>query len=252
MQRRTYIAMVLGLLFIMCITCTVSAQQPRPPAPPAVPTVPRPPVFFHEEWKKSTGSKLLSQEWITSPNLELKLYGPGSDGTDMEQALQIVNGKPFCGNCGEPKTFTFLFSGMTDGNWAVTLKDKNNFVDLRGPYTKIRWNSFQSGFHMLRPVIRTADGKYFVGDKADGMSTDWHDNEIAVADIRWLALDPAAVAELPWPGAGIGWQSPDLSKVDEVGFTDLSRGTGHGGGGTVRITWIEVVGYPVSRVAKTN
>ena len=39
----------------------------------------------------------------------------------------------------------------------------------------------------------------------------------------------------------------DLSKVDEIGFTDLSRGAGHGQGGNSGIDWMEVYGNPVKR-----
>jgi hypothetical protein len=44
---------------------------------------------------------------------------------------------------------------------------------------------------------------------------------------------------------------PDLSKVDEVGFTDLMPGNvadnGHGTSGASRVDWIEIYGNPVKR-----
>ena len=243
MQRRTRVTILSGFLAFLCVASTVFAQAPAAPnVPRGATVVPRPPVFFHEAWKKTQGTKVMAQEWVSNPNLELKLYGPGAGGNDIEHTLNI-------NTRGEPDNVAFVWSGMTEGNWALTLRDKNNYVSLSGPLTKIRWRSMQSGFHLLRPVIKTADGKYYVGDKGDGMSVDWHENEIAVADIRWFALNPMAAYELPYEGAGIGWQNPDLSKVDEVGFTTLSRGTGHGAGGSARVAWIEVVGYPVSRTA---
>jgi len=39
----------------------------------------------------------------------------------------------------------------------------------------------------------------------------------------------------------------DLSKVDEIGFADLSPGSGHGDGGYSDVSWIEVYGKPVPR-----
>ena len=42
-------------------------------------------------------------------------------------------------------------------------------------------------------------------------------------------------------------ENPDLSKVDEIGFTDMMQGSGHGSGGWSRIDWIEVYGAPVKR-----
>jgi len=44
----------------------------------------------------------------------------------------------------------------------------------------------------------------------------------------------------------------DLSKVDEIGFTDLALGSGHGAGGSTRVDWIEVYGNPVKRAGSTN
>jgi hypothetical protein len=40
-----------------------------------------------------------------------------------------------------------------------------------------------------------------------------------------------------------------LSKVDEIGFTDLMRGSGGGPGGGTRVDWIEVYGKPTPRSA---
>jgi catechol 2,3-dioxygenase-like lactoylglutathione lyase family enzyme len=39
----------------------------------------------------------------------------------------------------------------------------------------------------------------------------------------------------------------DLSKVDAVGFADLTPGSGHGTGGYSDVAWIEVYGKPVKR-----
>ena len=41
----------------------------------------------------------------------------------------------------------------------------------------------------------------------------------------------------------------DLSKVDEVGFVDLTPGSGHGFGGFSNVGWIEVYGKAVARSA---
>jgi len=37
----------------------------------------------------------------------------------------------------------------------------------------------------------------------------------------------------------------NLSKVDEIGFVDLTPGSGHGQGGYSDVGWIEVYGKPV-------
>jgi hypothetical protein len=44
----------------------------------------------------------------------------------------------------------------------------------------------------------------------------------------------------------------DLSRVDEVGFTDLMRGAGHGTDGNSALDWIEVHGNFLSRGSARN
>jgi hypothetical protein len=45
-------------------------------------------------------------------------------------------------------------------------------------------------------------------------------------------------------------EKPNLSKVDEVGFADLLPGSGHGWGGFVNVSRIEVYGTPVRRESR--
>jgi len=215
---------------------------------------PRTPVFFHEDWKIPPGPdprRILTQEWVSSSNLELKQYGPGTKGHGVEHQ-DVARLKDFAGSLivnthGEPNNWAYIWSGFAEGNWTFTLREKNSFVNLSKPEAKIRWLSWQSGFQLLRPVIKTADGKYYVGDDADGPTTDWHQHEIVVADVHWLALNPTTADEL-----GGGWQTPDLSKVDEVGVTTLRRGVAPGNVSCARVAWIEVIGNPVPRAVKSN
>ena len=252
MQRQRCIT-----LLIVFIVWTIFGQQPAraaQEAAQAAKVVPRPPVFFHEGWKVPPGPdprRTLTQEWVSNPNLDLKLYGPGTKGKGVEhqdvERLKAFAGSLIVNTQGEPSPWAYVWTGFAEGNWAFTLREKNNFVNLSGPLTKIRWRSSQCGFHLLRPVIKTADGKFYVGDKTDGQWSDWHDNEIVVADVRWLGLNPTTAAEL-----GGGWQNPDLSRVDEIGVTTLSRGVAPGCVSSARVGFIEVVGYPVPRTGKTN
>jgi hypothetical protein len=83
-----------------------------------------------------------------------------------------------------------------------------------------------------------------VGDFTDKASVDWHETEFALTDVRWLKLDPTAAVE----ASPSNWVvNPDLSKVDEIGFTDLRAGTGHGTGAFTRFDWIEVYANKVPR-----
>jgi hypothetical protein len=50
-----------------------------------------------------------------------------------------------------------------------------------------------------------------------------------LAKIRWRRLDTRFMNDGPWV------EKPDLSKVDEIGWTDLAAGSGHGSGGLVGI-----------------
>ena len=93
--------------------------------------------------------------------------------------------------------------------------------------------------------MKLADGTWLVGDHATAYSTDWVESEIQLVDVRWRALDIEHVVE----GRGDSWvANPNLSKVEEIGFTDLMPGGGHGAPGS-RIDWIEVYGKPVPRAA---
>ena len=90
--------------------------------------------------------------------------------------------------------------------------------------------------------MKLADGTWLVGDHADGSPLDWLQNDIALAEVRWLKLDIASVVT-----KGNFVEKPDLSKVDEIGFVDLLPGSGHGAGGWIDVAAIEVYGKPVKR-----
>jgi hypothetical protein len=95
-------------------------------------------------------------------------------------------------------------------------------------------------------VVKLADGTWLVGDYAEGAhsanSTLFLESELAIANVRWLQLEITRVVT-----RGQSWEKPDLSKVDEIGFADLLPGSGHGWGGFVNVSRIEVYGRPVPR-----
>jgi hypothetical protein len=191
----------------------------------------RPPLFFREEWKQPAGGEhpVNPAETVASPNLELKLYGPGAK--DM-QATGIAN------NESNP---VHLWTGLCEQMCAAALRDKDNYVDLTG-LAMIRWVTKVSGFHQVHPMLKLADGTWLVGDHGDGSTTDWHEDEFSLADVRWRKLNIAKIVT-----TGDWVNNPDLSKVDEIGFTDLLPGSGHGPGGWSDVGRIEVYGKPVKR-----
>ena len=210
-------------------------QQAQQGQPPAMDLRNQAPLFFREDWKKKAGltaneDHQLTQSDVGNSNLELKMYGDTANLMEIFQA---------------PIDTVMVWSGHCVTNCAVALRDKNNYVDLTG-LAKVRWRTRQSGFHFLHPIVKLADGTWLIGDHADGYTVDWTVSEFSFYDLRWHRLDIGTVVEAR---DGLWVDKPDLSKVDEIGFTDLMPGSGAGQGGSYRVDWIEVYGKPVSREA---
>lgn len=193
------------------------------------PVANRPPLFFREAWKSGSkpGEGPATQENVANASLELKLYG----GKEVQETGIV-------GNEGNP---AHIWTGLCTAPCAVALRDKDNFVDLTG-LARIRWTTKVSGFHRVHPIVKLADGTWLVGDHADGSTTDWLQSEFSIADVHWMRLD---IDKVQTKGNIV--EHPDLSKVDEVGFTDLIAGSGHGPGGWSDVAAIEVYGKPVKR-----
>ena len=52
---------------------------------------------------------------------------------------------------------------------ALALRHRDNYVDLTG-LAKIRWRTKQTGFHVIRPIVKLADGTWLVGDYGEAPS----------------------------------------------------------------------------------
>ena len=186
----------------------------------------RPSLFFREDWREIPAATPVTQEHVANPNLVLNLYGPGSDSIKKSHHSHPVD-DPY-----------YIWSGTCLHNWAVTLKDKDNYVDLSS-FAKIRWRSKQSGFRQLRIILKLADGTWLVSDEADDASLDWRLHEFNIMDIQWYKLFIKGVYE------GKPVTDPDLTRVDEIGFTDLMPGGQSDA--CSRLDWIEVYGAAVKR-----
>lgn len=192
----------------------------------------RPGLLFKEEWAQNAkgDEHPIAPESVGNTNLELKLYGATSKDV-------AVTGK--AGDEGNP---IHVWTGLTTSPVAVALRDKANMADLTG-LARMRLNTKVSGFHEIRPMVKLADGNYYVGDTpAVGSTKDWLVSDISFADEHWLKLDPMNVVT-----KGNVVDKIDLSKVDEVGFVDLMPGSGHGPGGWVDVAQFEVYGKAVPR-----
>jgi hypothetical protein len=199
---------------------------PRPPAQ-------RPPLFFREEWQQTPANDEhpLSQQSVGNPNLELKVYGPG--------AKEFL----LTGTKDNPQNPTHVWDGMCAQNCLLMLRDKTNNVDLSGQ-AKVRWVTKVSNFQRIHPVVKLADGNFYVGDYNGGSVIDWREEEFYFAEIKWVKLDPARVVATGGPVEKV-----DLTKVEEFGWTDLMPASGHGQGGWSDVGKIELYGKPVARTA---
>jgi hypothetical protein len=217
------------------------AQNPQGPEPKSVT------LLFREDFKSGVPNDLpMTGDLLTNPNLELKLYGPGAQaGKDPLTGLRLDNEE----DAANPGHITsYVWSGVTSGSWAVLLKEKNNYLDLRGP-AHVLWRVRPRGLHVMHPVVKLADGEMFVADYGEPSSTYWRESEFYLADItRWRALNPTTVAEAQRKAGEPIWRDTiDLGKVDEIGFSDLMGGAGHNSQGNSGVDWIEVYGNPVKR-----
>jgi len=199
------------------------------------------PAVFKVEWVQpagQTGQVPIVQGNIADPNVEVKWYG--------EAAKHLLTS----GTPGSETTPFTVWSGECDGPFAITFKHKNSMIDMSGS-GKIRWVVKTSGFHVVRPVVKLADGTMLVGDHAESHTTTFLESEFTLFDVRWKKLDPERIVTVgtysPVGDAAAWVANPDLTKVDEVGFADLMPGSGHGSGGWVNVTHVEVYGKAVRR-----
>jgi hypothetical protein len=185
------------------------------------------PLFFKETWKDGPGNVPLTQAFVVNPDLQLTLYGTGKEDFGVTSEGNVPH----------------IWTGLCATSCALTLSNKENYIDLTGK-ARIKWFTKTSGFHEVRPVLKLADGTLLVGDHVDANTVDYLESEFFVSQIHWLKLDGPTVQT-----KGTLLDKVDLSKVDAVGFADLSPGSGHGTGGYSDVAWIEVYGKPVKRDA---
>jgi len=189
-----------------------------------LPAQSRPGLFFREDWKETPAATPITQDHVANPDLLLKVYGPGKEGLKKSHHDQPAD-DPF-----------YLWTGTCSANCAVALQHRNLLVDLTGQ-AKIRWRTKQSGFRQLHLLLKLADGTWLVSDRSEGPSLDWRESEVILQDIRWRRLKMETVTEETWI------DRPDLSRVEQIGWSDLMIG-----GGTPassRVDWLEVYGKPV-------
>jgi hypothetical protein len=192
-----------------------AARQPPQPAP----------LFFKETWKAGPSAVPATQAIVANPDLTIAVYGKTPAQPEVNDEGGVAH----------------IWTGLCSPACAVTLKHKTNYADLTGK-ARIKWYAKTSGFHQIRPTVKLADGTWLVGDFADASLFDYHEVDFYLADVRWMRLD---VDSLTTKGGLL--DKVDLSKVDEIGFVDLTPGSGHGLGGYSDMGWVEVYGKSVAR-----
>jgi hypothetical protein len=260
----------------LALVAGLAGGQQRPPAPSAAAQpLTLPPLFFKEEWQQRARPADAGPDFVpegavtpaavTNSALELKVYDPNAasipgylanppprsvardwgGASCVQLAGYNQNPPPQRVAAGQPTDPPNLWTGVCRTPIAVTLRDRARYGDLTG-LARIRWVTRVSGFHVVRPIVKLADGNWFVGDYGEGApsanSTLFLESEFALASVRWLPLDISRVVTV-----GQSWASPDLSRVDEIGFADLLPGSGHGWGGFVNVGRIEVYGNSLPR-----
>ncbi|MEQ1759628.1 MAG: hypothetical protein ABL986_15025 [Vicinamibacterales bacterium] len=228
------IAIVIVFVFAM----SVFAQQPAGRGGAAnAEALAWPSVLFHEEWRQPsyTGQltdekRRVTQEAVTNPALELKLYGADS------KSIEVYN---------HENRFD-LWSGMATSPTAITVRMRDSYMDLTGT-ARLRTIVRTQALHTLYPVVKLADGAMLASSQ--GVYTDGAYVQVEAVfggGVRWFKLDSAKVVTT------LEVKNPDLSKVDEIGWVDLAPGGGHGNAGWYNVSTFEVLGKAIPRLAATS
>jgi len=238
MQIRNRTTILIGLI-AGSMLCLFAQQAQQPSATAAS-------LALKVEWVRPANQEntkvryMPVQENIADPNVILNFYG--------KAAKQILT----TGAPGSKETPYGVWGGTAEGPFAVTFKLKNSYIDMTG-LAYVRWLTKTSGFHVIRPVIKLANGNLLVGDLTFESVAKLSQHDFSLLNIRWVKLDPDRVVTVPPgpvsgnPNTGIWMANPDLTKIDEIGFVDLMPGSGHGQGGYIQLGGIEVYGKTIPR-----
>lgn len=174
------------------------------------------PLLFEEKWTRAPLAQPMTQANLGNQFLTLHLYG---DVAGIRKTYHPIE--------------DYTYTGETKTNWAIMVSDAKNWWDLSGA-AKMMLRTRNSGYRFTHVLIRTADGKYYASEEGSGESSAWMNVEYIFSDLHWRSLlmtdtptnasnqrapDPKLVPLIPQ-----GRATPDLHKVDEVGFSDLMPG----------------------------
>ena len=191
---------------------------------------PRAGLFFEEPWQMAVaGEHPLTQADVTNPALELRLYG-------MKHEELQINGVQ-----GSEANPPHTWSGLCGYGCTFAFRHRDSYADLSGT-ARIMVQAKTSGFHKIRPFIKLVDGSTYVGDLEIVSPSDFLFTEFRVSDVKWMVFNTETAVT-----RGTLLDSVDLSRVDEIGFTDLKPGADHGNGGWSDVGAIKVYANAVAR-----
>ena len=138
----------------------------------AVQAPPAPELLFNMTLQNETRLPL-SQNTITTPNVDVQLYGDGKN-------IIVAVGKAptFRGSSSDCAKNPAALRCATEQLFRSEGKGEDQVHDHR-----VRFSS-------RAPVIKLADGTLLIGDQAEGSVADYHQYEISFSECRWLRLDP--------------------------------------------------------------
>lgn len=212
-------AALAGVILAIFMAAGAAAQTPaagQRGAPAGMGSEEIAPLIFAEHWTRAPQAQPITQANLGNQNLSLHLYG---DVDGIRKTYHPIE--------------DYTYTGETRTNWALTVSDPNNFWDLRGA-ARVMLRTRNSGYRFTHVVIKTADGKYYASEEGSGESSAWMNVEYILSDLHWRSLlmtdtptnasnkrapDPKLVPIIPQAKA-----SPDLGKVEEVGYSDLMPG----------------------------
>jgi len=186
----------------------------------------RPDLLFREDWKEIPAAIPVNQNHVANADLILHLYGPGIDSLKKSHHDQPAD-DPY-----------YIWSGLCAANWALALEHNKYLINMTG-FSKIRWRTKQFGFRHLHIIVHQQNGQWLVSDLSDAASSDWRIQEFNIGDIRWRKLNINSITE------GLYVDNPDLSAIDQIGFTDLMQGGKSDA--CSRLDWIEVYAFRKAR-----
>jgi hypothetical protein len=196
-----------------------------------VPVAVRPPLLFQESWRllphqgaPSDDNQRIGPLVVGNPQLELHTYGP--------TASSII--------AAEHEGRVDLWTGLATSPVAVTLRYKSHHMDLRG-LARLRGILRTNAIQTLYPILKLADGTLVIAKHPIVTDGQFLQVEVAFGGLQWYTLDPEKVV------VRTEYKSPDLSRVDEVGFATLSPSAGHGLVASANISTLELYAAPVKR-----